>query len=731
MPTYNRRVFVPQAIKYFQRQDYANRELIIVDDGSTTVADLIPDDPRIRYVRLHQEFLLGAKRNLACGQAVGEIVIHWDDDDWMADWRISYQVSSLLTAKADICGLHRLFYYNPELNRSWQYTYPKKEIPLLAGGSLCYTKSYWKSNPFVEIALGEDTRFVWSDKPKRTLALDDNTFYVALTHRGNTSPRYTTGSRWHPYPVEKIRYLLGKDQRFYSKLVERDADKTRSERRAKKVHSAIPSRAPLVSCIMPTRNRGVFVGQSISYFLRQDYKNKELIIVDDGIEDVADLVPSDAPITYIGLDERATVGHKRNLAVQNSKGEIIAHWDDDDWYADDRLSYQAQTLLNCDAEICGLDTGFFYDMRQNRFWSCTPALHKKMFFADVHGRSILYFKKLWERYGHYPDVSLGEDAFLLKKALEKKAKIVKVENDGKLIYIRHTTNAWQFDCGQFLHPSEWRGIDAPAFVSPEDLLFYKEYREGQTSRVCSDTSVTSAGSPLVSCIMPTNNRRHFVPQAIRYFLRQDYPNRELIIVDDGTDPVSDIVPDDSRIRYIRLRRKAEIGEKRNLACEKSEGEIIILWDDDDWYADHRISLQVRPLVEGEADLTGFSYCTLFCLPTHAFWACTDQLDEKMFFEGVVGGTLAFRKRFWQQGLRFPNASLGEDAQLLKRLLNKGARLEKLRNDGVFVYVRHQGNSWKFAEGEYLLRRGWRTVTAPSFVPAEDLLFYKDIENLPN
>jgi glycosyltransferase involved in cell wall biosynthesis len=38
--------------------------------------------------------------------------------------------------------------------------------------------------------------------------------------------------------------------------------------------------------------------------------------------------------------------------------------------------------------------------------------------------------------------------------------------------------------------------------------------------------------PIASCIIPTANRRRFVPQAIRYFLTQDYPNKELIVVDD-------------------------------------------------------------------------------------------------------------------------------------------------------------------------------------------------------
>ena len=39
---------------------------------------------------------------------------------------------------------------------------------------------------------------------------------------------------------------------------------------------------------------------------------------------------------------------------------------------------------------------------------------------------------------------------------------------------------------------------------------------------------------MVSCVMPTANRRQWVPRAIALFLAQDYPDCELLIVDDGT-----------------------------------------------------------------------------------------------------------------------------------------------------------------------------------------------------
>ena len=62
MPTHNRRMFVPKAIEYFLRQDYPNRELIILDDGDDRVDDLLTGAaPSLRYVALPERLRLGAK----------------------------------------------------------------------------------------------------------------------------------------------------------------------------------------------------------------------------------------------------------------------------------------------------------------------------------------------------------------------------------------------------------------------------------------------------------------------------------------------------------------------------------------------------------------------------------------------------------------------------------------------------------------------------------------------
>jgi glycosyltransferase involved in cell wall biosynthesis len=218
LPTRERRLFVPQAIAYFLRQDYPNRELIVVDDGDDPVADLLPGATNVRYLRPGRRLTLGAKRNLACAAAAGQVIVHWDDDDWMAPWRIRYQVRHLLQRRAEVCGLRELVHLDPVAGRAWCFTYPRQARAWVAGGTLCYTRALWRRNRFEDIDVGEDCRFLWSGRPGRVLALPDSSFYVALVHRGNTSPKRTDGRWWHAVSLDHVLARLGADRRFYSEL---------------------------------------------------------------------------------------------------------------------------------------------------------------------------------------------------------------------------------------------------------------------------------------------------------------------------------------------------------------------------------------------------------------------------------------------------------------------------------------------------------------------------------
>ena len=110
--------------------------------------------------------------------------------------------------------------YHPAVDR-----YPAGRRPWLHGGTLCYTRAFWQRNPFPELDSGEDARFLWRNQSTRMLSLTDGSFYVALVHPGNTSPKRTSDAWWHPYPTDRIRTLLGEDNAFYDAFL--DAQRAR------------------------------------------------------------------------------------------------------------------------------------------------------------------------------------------------------------------------------------------------------------------------------------------------------------------------------------------------------------------------------------------------------------------------------------------------------------------------------------------------------------------------
>ncbi len=215
MPTRNRRGFVSQAIGYFLRQDYPNKELVVVDDGEDSIQNLIPPDDRIRYRRIDTRLSLGAKRNLACELSGGDLIAHWDDDDWMSTDRLSVQVAHLLACQADACGLRNVFHYRPHAGDAWLYCYPEDESAWLAGGTLLYRRAVWGEHPFSDINVGEDTAFVAQLPPDRIRPLTETHIYVALIHPGNTAAKNVAGQRWRPQPLYEISRLLASDRAFY------------------------------------------------------------------------------------------------------------------------------------------------------------------------------------------------------------------------------------------------------------------------------------------------------------------------------------------------------------------------------------------------------------------------------------------------------------------------------------------------------------------------------------
>lgn len=190
MPTANREKYIPFALDYFLQQNYPNKELVIIDDGIRSIQNLLPDDPQIRHYYTQPLGTIGLKRNYAIERSHGEIIMHWDDDDWRApDW-ISQQVNFLLMTDADITGIKHVHYFSPLMNTFWQGDAYNRNNPnsrvWLNGATLGYWKSYWREHPFKDLQKGEDDDFIQHEGAK-VFAHDYIDGFVAILHPDNTS----------------------------------------------------------------------------------------------------------------------------------------------------------------------------------------------------------------------------------------------------------------------------------------------------------------------------------------------------------------------------------------------------------------------------------------------------------------------------------------------------------------------------------------------------------------
>lgn len=109
----------------------------------------------------------------------------------------------------------------------------------------------------------------------------------------------------------------------------------------------------------------------------------------------------------------------------------------------------------------------------------------------------------------------------------------------------------------------------------------------------------SAATPLVSIVLATRDRDHYLPEALESLALQTYPRIEILLVDDGsTDGTLQRLDRFARDHGGRVLRAGGIGPAaaRALAFEEATGELLALQDDDDRSHPERIARQVRHLV---------------------------------------------------------------------------------------------------------------------------------------
>jgi glycosyltransferase involved in cell wall biosynthesis len=194
--------------------------------------------------------------------------------------------------------------------------------------------------------------------------------------------------------------------------------------------------------------------------------------------------------------------------------------------------------------------------------------------------------------------------------------------------------------------------------------------------------------PFVSVCTPTFNRRPFINAMITCFNEQDYPQdrMEWIIIDDGTDPVEDLIASHPRVKYFKYDMKMTLGKKRNLLHEKSRGEILVYMDDDDYYPPKRVSHAVDMLV---------SHPEALCAGSSEIYIYFKHIKQMKRFgpygpNHATAGTFAFKRKLLKQHKYNDDACLAEERAFLKDYTVPFVQLDPMK---VILVFSHEHNTF--------------------------------------
>jgi len=142
IPTFNHRKYLGKAIDSIIKQKYQKFEIIVIDNNSTDGTDLLVKkyiDSRITHLKINNNGVIAASRNMGIKSAKGEWIAFLDSDDWWTSDKLQKCVERI-NDKVDLIYHPLKIVYSStnlrdgRLKKSWQLRSPVT-IDLLLNGN--------------------------------------------------------------------------------------------------------------------------------------------------------------------------------------------------------------------------------------------------------------------------------------------------------------------------------------------------------------------------------------------------------------------------------------------------------------------------------------------------------------------------------------------------------------------------------------------------------------------
>jgi hypothetical protein len=218
--TRNRRRRFALAVNNFLRIDYPADRLqwVVVDDSDEGMdarpsLDALRRDPRVCFVKATtfdgKPLSIGAKRQLACQHARGDVFFHMNDDDYVPAHAVKARVKSLRTYAARCVGSTSILCFDVRSRElfTWASADVFGDLNVMPEASLAYDRSFWEERGWDERATFEEWKEFSRGRLKACVSIPSQFSIIAITHVGNFTGDLPRAHRVHASMRTKIESI--------------------------------------------------------------------------------------------------------------------------------------------------------------------------------------------------------------------------------------------------------------------------------------------------------------------------------------------------------------------------------------------------------------------------------------------------------------------------------------------------------------------------------------------